>query len=177
MSVRILGGELRNRILHTAAGRKVRPSSGLLRKVIFDLIGPGVRDAAVLDLYAGPGTLGIEALSRGAASCVFVERDRENLELLQRNLREMNLNARAKVVRADVAAFCRNETGVFQGILVDPPYSDWAQLRGLGLERLLSPHSWLVLQMPSHSPDDPLVLAGRKRRTKTHGISKIVIYE
>ncbi len=175
--IRVIGGEFSGRNLRTPEGRDVRPSSGLLRKVMFDLIGPRVMNTTVLDLYAGPGSLGIEALSRGAAECTFVERQPLCLRLLRENLQTFGLEDRSHIVAADTAEFCRNDYGRYDGILVDPPYADWAQLQSLGLQRLLASQGFLVVQGPSHAPDDPLGLGSMRRRAKTHGKSKIVIYE
>lgn len=175
--IRVIGGDLRGRSLRTPQGRDVRPSSGLLRKVIFDLIGPSVVNTNVLDLYAGPGSLGIEALSRGAAECTFVERHSLCLRLLRENLQTFKLEDRSHIVAADAAEFCRNHQGQFNGILVDPPYADWGRLQSFGLQRLLAPQGFLVVQGPSHAPDDPLGLPQMRIRAKTHGISKVVIYE
>ena len=101
----------------------VRPLSDRAREGLFSSLGPAVAEAAVLDLYAGTGATGIEALSRGARSCTFVERAPAALAALRSNLERARVAERATVVRADVARFLRTVGGsTFDLILCDPPY-------------------------------------------------------
>ena len=109
------------------APRDVRPTQALVREAIFDMIGPSVADAAVLDLFAGSGALGIEALSRGAAEAIFVDRDEQALRAVRRNLDALGLAGRGRVVRADVARWLRahaDEVSRASLVLLDPPYND-----------------------------------------------------
>ncbi|HEX7549778.1 MAG TPA: RsmD family RNA methyltransferase, partial [Candidatus Methylomirabilis sp.] len=91
--MRISAGEHRGRRLHSPKGSRTRPTSDLLRQAIFNVLGSEIRGARVLDLFAGTGAMGLEALSRGAATATFVERDRGALESLHANLMELNLSA------------------------------------------------------------------------------------
>src|SRR5499427_9858939 len=97
-SMRVVSGELRGRRLLAAPGRETRPTSDRAKAGLFDWIGPRVAGARVLDLFAGTGALGIEALSRGAREAVFVERSRGALRALRRNLDELALGERARVL-------------------------------------------------------------------------------
>ena len=99
--MRIVAGQLRGRSLISAAG-KTRPTMARARAGLFDWLGTVVMEARVLDLYAGSGALGIEALSRGALEAVFVERARPALKALGRNLDELGLRDKAAVVAVDV---------------------------------------------------------------------------
>jgi 16S rRNA (guanine966-N2)-methyltransferase len=120
--VRVIAGELRGRKLTAPAGRTTRPTSDRVREATFNaLVSMGaVDDARVLDGFAGSGALGIEALSRGAAHCTFVERDRTALAALRTNLEALQLGPdRATVVATDVLA----TTGAFDLALLDPPYA------------------------------------------------------
>src|ERR1700704_3551859 len=99
MPFQVIGGSARGRRLKSPP-RDVRPSAAILRRSLFDILGPEVLDAQVLDLYAGAGSLGIEALSRGAAACLFVDRDRRCVEVIRANLallRESESAARSRV--------------------------------------------------------------------------------
>jgi 16S rRNA (guanine966-N2)-methyltransferase len=123
-SVRIVGGARRSRRLRVPPGPEVRPTSEIVREAIFDSLGPIV-DLTVLDLFAGTGAMGLEALSRGAARCVFVERDRAVAETLRTNIRDLEYEAKSRVVVADYHAALQEfaRTGeTFDLLFVDPPY-------------------------------------------------------
>jgi 16S rRNA (guanine966-N2)-methyltransferase len=117
--LRIVAGEFKGRRLHAPRGARTRPTADRVREALFSMLGD-VSGARVLDLYAGSGALGIEALSRGAESAVFVERDRSALGALQRNLDA--IGARADVRRQDVARFLARPEGTFDLVFCDPPY-------------------------------------------------------
>jgi 16S rRNA (guanine966-N2)-methyltransferase len=124
--MRLTGGADRGRKLRAPRGNGTRPTASRVREAIFNILGP-VPDAAVLDLYAGTGALGLEALSRGAPKVVFVERDARALAALSRNLRELGLHERAVVMGAKVqAALAKLAEGDerFGWVFVDPPYAN-----------------------------------------------------
>jgi len=101
----------------------MRPTTDLMRRVMFDILGDTVRDAGVLDLFAGSGTIGIEALSRGARFATFVERDPAACRVIQENLESTGLADRAAVVRADVARYLRRKVSQpLDVVVLDPPY-------------------------------------------------------
>jgi 16S rRNA (guanine966-N2)-methyltransferase len=107
-------------------GRATRPTSDRVREALFSSLAADVPGARVLDLYAGSGALGIEALSRGAASAVLVEQDPRTVRVLRENLERTGLSSRAVVVREDAARFCRDprDRGPFDVVLVDAPYRE-----------------------------------------------------
>jgi len=122
--VRIVAGARRSRRLRIPPGSTVRPTSGMVREAIFDSLGPLV-DFAVLDLFAGTGAMGLEALSRGAARCVFVEHDRKVAEVLRENIRDLDYEVESRVIVADYRTALQ-ELGrageSFDLLFVDPPY-------------------------------------------------------
>lgn len=129
--VRIVGGALRGRRVPVPE-RGVRPTSERTREAIFDILGPRlVAGARVLDLYAGTGALGIEALSRGASSADFVERSPEIARRLSRNLSELGFGAEARVHEADLdrAELPRVLRGTWRLVFLDPPYDGDAGAR------------------------------------------------
>ena len=133
MTMRVIGGELGGRRLRSPAGRSTRPTAARIREAWFSAISEYLPGATVLDLFAGSGALGIEALSRGAALVRFVESDRAAVNVLRANLEALELEARAQVVRADVfqtLSQSGTEGGTFDLALADPPY-------GKGLARKL----------------------------------------
>lgn len=98
-----------------------RPTTDFVRQALFSILGERVEGARVLDLFAGSGALGLEALSRGASSCVFVDESRAAEAVIAENLRESGLDG-GRVVRAEVGAWLRRERGEFDLIFADPPY-------------------------------------------------------
>jgi 16S rRNA (guanine966-N2)-methyltransferase len=123
-TVRIVAGANRSRRLRVPVGSAVRPTSELVRAAIFDVLGP-VGGLSVLDLFAGTGAMGLEALSRGAAGCVFVEQDRSVAEVLRANIRDLDHLGVSRVVVADYHAALQDIMGAgerFDLLFVDPPY-------------------------------------------------------
>jgi 16S rRNA (guanine966-N2)-methyltransferase len=156
-------------------GAATRPTADRVRESLFARLG-ALEGAAVLDLYAGTGALGIEALSRGAAGAVFVERARPAAAALEANLAELGLEALARVLRCDArAAIARleREGGRFDLVLADPPYgaSEVAEmLAGVAAASLLAPEGTLVLETSwRHPPEDPrgLVRVDERRYGET----------
>jgi 16S rRNA (guanine966-N2)-methyltransferase len=145
--VRVLGGELSGRPLAAPAGRGTRPTAARVRGALLDALAArcgGLLPAAVLDLFAGSGALGIEALSRGAGRCWFLERDPAALRALRTNLARLGLGPRAIVRAEDAWSVLRGEGGMpgaphFGLILVDPPYAAGARPV---LEALASGPAW-----------------------------------
>ena len=136
--IRVVSGEFGGRKLVVPAGLTIRPTTDKVRQAVFNsLDSAGLIDgAAVADLFAGSGALGIEALSRGAATCVFVDRDRAALQAVRANISALGLENRTTVVTSDVPAWVPALRGVDLA-LIDPPYEFD------GWESLLS-----VLQVP-----------------------------
>jgi 16S rRNA (guanine966-N2)-methyltransferase len=124
-NLRVAGGEARGRRLKAPKG--IRPTQGMVKEAIFNLVGPAIADAIVLDLFAGSGALGIEALSRGAASVTFVDREPRGLAILRQNLDALDLKARARVVRGDVVRWLESTPDEIKRsgfVFMDPPYDD-----------------------------------------------------
>jgi 16S rRNA (guanine966-N2)-methyltransferase len=122
--MRVTGGTDRGRKIRTPRSSGTRPTASRVREAIFNILGPPP-EGPVLDLYAGTGALGIEALSRGAPRAVFVERDGRALGALARNLRELGLSERATVLPTNVrTALARLDPGQpFDWVFIDPPYA------------------------------------------------------
>ena len=146
MLVRVVAGEFKGRPLRAPRGMRTRPTADRVREALFSMLGE-VSGARVLDLYAGSGALGIEALSRGAASALFVERDRRAAAALDGNLRSLGLDgvrrqappthrARARVRRQDALRFLARAEGTFDLIFCDPPYDCVPRIAGPLSERL-----------------------------------------
>ena len=122
--VRIIAGSYRSRTLQAPAGMATRPTSDRLRETLFNVLAPRIEGAAFLDLYAGSGAVGIEALSRGASSVEFVERAPSALAVLRGNLARLGVKAGFRIHGASVGAMLRKmKPGMaFDVVFLDPPY-------------------------------------------------------
>jgi len=123
-SVRIVAGARRGRRLRVPPGQTIRPTSAMVREAIFDSLGP-VIGLSALDLFAGTGAMGLEALSRGAARCTFVESDREVAEVLRHNIKHLEYDSESRIMVRDYLAALQDlrRTGErFDMLFIDPPY-------------------------------------------------------
>jgi 16S rRNA (guanine966-N2)-methyltransferase len=120
--MRVIAGSAKGVPLAVPRGSGTRPITDRVKETLFAILGERVPDAWVLDLYAGSGAIGIEALSRGAAHADFVERDRSALSVLRRNLERTRLGAGATVHEADVERFLASTEGSWTLVVLDPPY-------------------------------------------------------
>jgi 16S rRNA (guanine(966)-N(2))-methyltransferase RsmD len=124
--MRIIGGEAGGRRIRAPRGEATRPTADRVKEAIFNILGPPPERARVLDLYAGAGSLGLEALSRGAADAVFVDRSSDAVRCVRENVASLGWEARARVLRSDVpAAIARLDAAGerFDWVFVDPPYA------------------------------------------------------
>lgn len=125
MSLRIIGGLFRNRLLTSPKSEKTRPTLAIMRKAVFDILQSQVEDIQFLDLYAGSGAMGLEALSRGAAHVTFVESNRFALNAIHENCRTLKVEEQCTLVNFDcklaLKKFAKEEKH-FDIVYVDPPY-------------------------------------------------------
>jgi len=123
--MRIIAGVSKGRKLATPKSQSVRPTSDRVKESIFNILGEEVEGKLVLDLFAGTGNLGIEALSRGAKKAIFVEKGRQALRLIQRNIVQIGLEGRVEIIPRDAnraIGILKGKGEVFDLILMDPPY-------------------------------------------------------
>jgi len=118
--MRIIAGEFRSRRLKSIPGAATRPTPDRLRETLFDILGPRIEGATFLDAYAGTGAVGMEALSRGAAHAIFLERHRGALEAIRQNLALLGIDARARVVAGPVLVTLPKQHADI--VFLDPPY-------------------------------------------------------
>ncbi len=150
--MRIITGTSKGRRLMGPKGQGVRPTSDRVKESIFDILGGKVAEMVVLDLFAGTGNLGIEALSRGAKRALFVEKGSQALRLIRMNLIKCGMECRSEILPQDVnraIGMLKGRGEVFDLILVDPPYGKgWVDrtLRKLQSERIYHEDSILVIQ-------------------------------
>ncbi|HEY2510757.1 MAG TPA: 16S rRNA (guanine(966)-N(2))-methyltransferase RsmD [Polyangiaceae bacterium] len=182
--MRITGGELRSRALKAPKGHDTRPTSDRVREALFSILtarGGVLAGARVLDLYAGTGALGLEALSRGAAAAVFVERSREALAVLRANIASLGVGDRAVVVGAAVEKaekVLRDSS--FGLVFADPPYADVKSgvatraLEAMVVPRL-EPAGLVVLEHASRDPAPPLARLALEE-SRTYGDTCVTFY-
>ena len=175
--MRIVAGSRKGHRIAAPEGVMIRPTSDRVREAAFSLIGP-VDDASVLDLFAGSGAMGLEALSRGAARCVFVEREREACRVIQANLDKLRL-AGAVVINRDAVATLRDERTRGRRhdlVLVDPPYDEWAMYSASLAELLpevLEEDGVAVIETSARvEPELPLDLVTSRR----YGSARITVF-
>ena len=185
--MRISAGKLKGLKLHTPKFQKgqstLRPTSGRIRESIFDILTHGpmgnlITDSTVLDLFAGTGALGIEALSRGAKSATFIEKNKANLGLLKRNIQKANSDDNSTVVLADATRLPPNKGDSHDLVFLDPPYQQnlievtiLSALNG----GWLVPESILVIESGSPVPSSPFWLEQFVRKYGTTFITIGVI--
>lgn len=181
--MRVIGGTARGRRLAAPRGLRTRPTADRVREALFDILGPAVRGARVLDLFAGTGAVGIEALSRGAARAVFVERDRAARQALRRNLAALRLGrAEARVVAGEAVAALRRLAGSeapFHLVFLDPPYAgDLAAraLAALGGGALLAPGARVVVQHAARQALPEVAGVLRAEGTRRYGNSALTFF-
>jgi 16S rRNA (guanine966-N2)-methyltransferase len=175
--VRIIAGDRRGAKIAAPKGDTTRPTGDRVREAAYNLIGP-VDDTAVLDLFAGSGAMGLEALSRGARRCVFVETDRAACEVISGNLEKLRLTG-ALVLQKDAFQALREERGAgrtYDLVLVDPPYGAWPELQSRVAESVppvLAPDGVVVVETSARvEPELPLTLVTSRR----YGSARITLF-
>lgn len=180
--MRVIGGLARGRRILAPRGRSTRPTSDYVREVLFDLLTQQVEGRTFLDLYAGTGAVGIEALSRGAAVAVFVEHNRLAVTTLYRNLEASGFRNRAEVVPMEVLRYLRQAAHCsrsFDLIFLDPPYlhSDASAAMGLIASTEILTTSGMAILERSAKVDPVRVPAGLALiREVRHGDTTLQLY-
>jgi len=124
--MRVISGRLKGRPLLAPKGHSIRPTSDQAKETLFNMLGPDVHQATMLDLFAGTGALGIEALSRGAESVVFADVDNDSISVLKENIKSLSLESRTKIIRWDLTRNLNclgSWRSAFNLIFMDPPYN------------------------------------------------------
>ena len=120
--MRIIAGELKGRKLETPADNRVRPTTDKVKEAIFSMISGYIPDATVIDMFAGTGSLGLEAISRGAAKAYFVDRDKTSLAMVRRNIQHVGAGDRSVVIWSDFNSAAAKINDTADVIFLDPPY-------------------------------------------------------
>ena len=175
--MRIIAGEHKGARIFAPPGRETRPTSDRVRENVFNIVAPWVEDARVLDVYAGSGAMGLEALSRGAEAAVFVEADPGAIRAIERNLDKLRLRG-ATIVRLEATVALAQEAAAgrkYDLVLVDPPYAmtDYDALARY-LPLVLADDGLLVFETDARSePELPLEV----RTTRKYGGTRVTVFE
>jgi 16S rRNA (guanine966-N2)-methyltransferase len=175
--LRISGGSARGLPLSEPRGFRLRPTSGMVREAIFNIVGDRIDGARVLDLYAGTGALGIESISRGASHATLVEAERAACEAILQSLGRAGFTSQATLIRGRLPAALKSVSGLFDIILMDPPYNEETAIETLdGLARLLTDEGLIVYEHGSryNPPGRPEGLVLQERRI--YGDSALALY-
>jgi 16S rRNA (guanine966-N2)-methyltransferase len=176
--MRIIAGERKGHTIWAPKGLETRPTSDRVRENVFNIVLPWVEGSRVLDLYAGSGAMGLEALSRGARSVVFMEADPEAVKAIERNLDKLRLGG-ATVLRRDASAGLAQEATAgrkYDLVLADPPYAmtDYSTLARY-LPRVLADDGLLVFETAARTEPE---LAGLEVRTsRKYGGTRVTVFE
>jgi 16S rRNA (guanine966-N2)-methyltransferase len=166
--MRVIAGTARGRPLVAPRGAHTRPITDRVKETLFGILADRVVDARVLDLYAGSGSVGIEALSRAAASCDFVEHDRRAIAAIRENLERAGVSEHASVHAMDVMRYLeRSEDDRFGLVVMDPPYEERAILAPLArLVTVMEPGATVVVKHHWRTPipEPPGLVRWRERR-------------
>ncbi len=177
--MRVITGTARGRKLKSLEGLETRPTADRVKEGIFNIIQFDLEGRRVLDLFAGTGQMGIEALSRGAASAVFVEQRRDAATLVRDNLKTTGLSEHGRVVCGDALAFLASAKEKFDIIFIDPPYAAklWDNaLDAISRFDILSNHGIIVCESPMEQEMPEMVPPYYLHRTYRYGRIKVTTY-
>lgn len=158
---RIVGGKWRSRFLQFPSVNALRPTPDAVRETLFNWLAGEIAGARCLDLYAGSGALGFEAVSRGAASAVLVEKNPRAAKALKTNQQALDSEGQVQVTQCAALQYLATASGVFDGVFLDPPYaSDELGKAVYQLEKhdLLADGAWIYVETPAEA-DEPLLPA------------------
>lgn len=177
--MRVLAGSAKRLLLKTVEGKDTRPTTDRIKETLFNMLQPDLYDSTFLDLYSGSGAIGIEALSRGARSAVFVEQNRAAVDCIRENLKTTHLEDKASVLTTDVMAALRRleeKQQAFHLIFMDPPYNmlhEKAVLEYLSQSTLTDEDTLIIVEASKETEADYLSELGFILvRTKEYKTSK-----
>jgi len=181
--MRIIAGRFKGMRLPGLRGKDVRPTTGRVREAVFNILGPLVGDASILELFAGTGAFGFEALSRGAASAVFVDKDKKVTAAITQTAGMLGLKDRISILAMDASRAVDKlaEAGEkFSIIYLDPPYAtEWIAkvMNHPGLIALLAADGVLVVEKGTRTPESPLPDLLHKRLARQYGDTLVEMFD
>ncbi|MBE7022537.1 MAG: 16S rRNA (guanine(966)-N(2))-methyltransferase RsmD [Ruminococcaceae bacterium] len=175
--MRVIAGSARGTKLHCPEGLAVRPTHDRVKEAVFSMLGEQVSGAQVLDLFAGTGALGIEALSRGAAQAVFVDVSASSLKTVADNISKTRLTDKAQLIQSDFSTYLTDTEKTFDLIFLDPPYSRGyieQALKSIADNALLTPNGIIYCELEDDLPPSLLRLY-QILRDKKYGRAHVLL--
>jgi 16S rRNA (guanine(966)-N(2))-methyltransferase RsmD len=181
--MKIIAGTLKGRKVLVPTGKRVRPTGAKVKEALFSIIADDVPGARVLDVFSGSGSVGIEALSRGAASCTFVERDKNVIDVLAKNLSQFGLEERGKILPLEAKRAMKlleKQNERFDIIFLDPPYSYFLKtkriIESLSYGGILAPEGLLVWEHAVETTTQEVIGSLVREREKKYGDTALSFY-
>lgn len=180
--MRIIAGRAKGIKLKMVPGNHVRPTSDRVKESIFQILGPYFQGGRVLDLFAGTGALGLEALSRGMDEAVFVDQSIKSIQTIRSNIQHLGMENEARVIRREAKSACRwlgKHPQKFELIFVDPPYHNQflhSILKEISKQKLLAIHGKVVVELPTSTCLPEEIGTLKKSEERSYGQTSIFIY-
>jgi 16S rRNA (guanine966-N2)-methyltransferase len=180
--MRVIGGIYRGRTLRTAGGLAIRPTSDRLRETLFNILATRIEDSHFLDLCAGSGAVGIEAISRGAGSVTFIERSRQACETIKANLNALGAGGATRIINREVTTALKRlsqDSETFDVVFFDPPYASGTYdvvMTEFGQGHLLSNNAVVVVEHRRKTAPEPRYGKLMMFRQVTQGESALAFY-
>jgi 16S rRNA (guanine966-N2)-methyltransferase len=177
--LRVIAGQYKSRKIKDVPSKLTRPTTDKNKEVIFNSIGQFFNGGKVLDLFAGSGSLGIEALSRGMSSCDFVDKQYTAIKVIQENIDGLNLKDQSKIIKKDAIQYLKNTQNSYDLILLDPPYKlkPYQEVLDLIASRQLLNNHGIIVMESDHQTTIQGIQDIQVIKEKTLGQSKITILE
>lgn len=175
--MRIISGQFKGRKLKTLEGINTRPTADRVKESLFNILGNKTYDAKILDLFAGSGALGLEALSRGASYCVFVDSSKDAINIIKENIKLCKQEDNSKIINKDYVEVLKLLNDKFDIIFVDPPYSKGIELVVLeNIKEILSEDGIIVVETDKSDILDDEINGLVKYDTRKYGRTIISFY-
>ncbi len=178
--MRVIAGQAKGHNLKAPEGLATRPTSDKVKGSLFSMLTGSVYGSRVLDLFAGSGALGIEALSRGSESCVFIDMEKDAISCINANLEHTKLSAKSKVLKTDSIKFLETCTGTFDVIFIDPPYNKGLAEKALKIieqRELLAPNGVVSVERDEIEGEIKGILKLNCIKNKKYGRISLKIYK
>ena len=175
--MRIITGSVKGKRLLTPKGENTRPTSDRVKEGIFSVIQFDIEGRTVLDLFAGSGQMGIEALSRGAECAVFVDNSRDSIEIIKKNLQNTELGTKSRILQSDYISFLSGKGEQFDIAFLDPPYENGLLFKALtALPQRMKQTGMVICEHPSTETLPDKIESFIKQKTYRYGNTSVTIY-
>lgn len=176
--MRVITGLARGRRLKTLPGNDVRPTSDRVKEGLFSSLQFDIEGRRFLDLFAGSGQMGIEALSRGCESCVFVDASKESIKIIKENVSACGFDDKSRIVHGDSLSFLMTQSGSFDIAFLDPPYKADLLTKALnGVTKIMSPYGTVICEHPFDITLPDSVNGFKSVKVYNYGKIRLTVYK